>query len=222
MRNFSLCVFALLLAPVVLAVPALAVDSTELLPPIVIAPTTGAQPPQPAPGCPPVPALSADATVTSIMIKRAARDIGPFAVLLDGYVTSSDPIPSYRPFLLQADPGGSMVLDFVVDPSVGAVVSNLHTHGLIVRPRPVQVPKASAPCPAGDYIFLRTGPADAGAGGGDPARLAYRVDIPKTVPGSLLGRAKPDAPAPYPSGLYWIHAHLHGVARPQVTEPIGC
>jgi hypothetical protein len=91
--------------------------STELLPPIIIAPTTSAKPPQPAPGCPPVPALSADATVTSITVKRAARDVGPFAVLLHGYFTSSDPMPSHRPFLLQADPGGSLVLDFRVDPS---------------------------------------------------------------------------------------------------------
>jgi FtsP/CotA-like multicopper oxidase with cupredoxin domain len=216
MRNLSLCFLTLLFGCGLLSDnPA---PAAELLPPIIIPPSAGAKPPLPALGCPPVPSLSADVTVTSIMIKRADRDIGPFAVPLDGYVTSSDPTPSYRPFLLKANPGGSLVMDFVVDPSVGAVVSNLHTHGLIVRPRPVQVRQASAPCPAGDYIFIRTGPAEAGAGGGDVAHQAYRVDIPKTVPATLLGRSKPDAPAPYPAGLYWIHAHLHGVARPQVTE----
>jgi FtsP/CotA-like multicopper oxidase with cupredoxin domain len=220
MRNLSSCFFTLIFVCRLLSSsPAL---SAELADPIIIPPMPGASPPQPAPGCPPVPAFSADVTVTSIKIRRGDRDIGPFAVPLDGYVTSSDPTPSYRPFLLKANPGGSLVMDFVVDPSVGAVVSNLHTHGLIVRPRPVQVPHASAPCPAGDYIFIRTGPAETlSAGGGDPAHQAYRVDIPKTVPAALLGRsasAKPEAPAPYPAGLYWIHAHLHGVARPQVTE----
>jgi FtsP/CotA-like multicopper oxidase with cupredoxin domain len=193
----------------------------ELEEPVMIQPTAGAKPPQPAPGCPAVPGLSAGVTVTSIMVKRAERAIGPFAVPLDGYIIPLDKSPSYRPFLLKADPGGSLVMDFVIDPSVGAVVSNLHTHGLIVRPRPVRVLRASAPCPAGDYIFIRTGPAEAGGGGGDPARQAYRVDIPKTIPAALLGRyaaAGPEGSAPYPAGLYWIHAHLHGLARPQVTQ----
>jgi FtsP/CotA-like multicopper oxidase with cupredoxin domain len=68
---------------------------------------------------------------------------------------------------------------------------------------------------------VHAGPAEAGGGGGNPPHLAYRVDIPKTLPAALLGRIDPqrsgDA-APYPSGLYWIHAHLHPVSRPQVTE----
>jgi FtsP/CotA-like multicopper oxidase with cupredoxin domain len=215
MRRMRFC-----FAAVVLLVSAQA-RADNLQDPVIIEPTAGAIPPRPAPGCPAVPALGGGVTVTSIMIKRAPRDIGPFAVPLNGYVTPSDPIPSYRPFLLKLDPGGSLVMDFIVDPSVGAVVSNLHTHGLIVRPRPVRVLHASAPCPAGDYIFIRSGPAEAGAGGGDPPHQAYRVDIPKTIPAALLGRyasPKPEGSAPYPAGLYWIHAHLHGVARPQVTE----
>jgi FtsP/CotA-like multicopper oxidase with cupredoxin domain len=141
-------------------------------------------------------------------------------VPLDGYVIPDSP-PSYSPFLIKADPGGSLAVDFVVDPSVGAVISNLHTHGLIVKPRPVVVPHASAPCPAGDYIFVRTGPAEAGGGGGDPPRQPYRIDIPETLPAAFLGRStspKPTGSTPYPAGLYWMHAHLHGVARPQVTE----
>jgi hypothetical protein len=43
------------------------------------------------------------------------------------------------------------------------------------------------------------------------------VDIPKTLPAKLLGRLDPQSSAPYPNGLYWIHAHFHDVARPQVT-----
>ena len=214
MRNILFCLAGFLLLA---AGPALA---GELQGPVVIAQTPGAKPPTPPPGCPPVPTLSAGVTMTSIALRRAARAIGPFSVQLDGYVTPAEP-PSYRPFLLMADPGGSLVLDFVVDPSVGAVISNLHTHGLIVKPRPAREPHASAPCPPGDYIFVHAGPAEAGGGGGNPPHLAYRVDIPKTLPATLLGRIDPQssgASAPYPAGLYWIHAHLHGVARPQVTE----
>jgi hypothetical protein len=133
-------------------------------------------------------------------VRRAARSIGPFSLELDGYVTLDEP-PSYRPFLLMADPGGSLVLDFFVDPSAGAVISNLHTHGLIVRPRPAREQHASAPCPPGDYIFVHAGPAEAGRGGGNPPHLAYRVDIPKMLPTALLGRIDPQsfgASAPYP------------------------
>ena len=214
MRYASLCLGGLLLLIVGAA------SAAELQGPVVIAPTPGAKPPLPPAGCPPIPNLSADVTMTSIALRRAARTIGPFSVDLDGYVTPSEP-PSYRPFLLLADPGGSLVLDFVVDPSVGAVISNLHTHGLIVKPRPAREPHVSAPCPPGDYIFVHAGPAEAGGGGGNPPHLDYRVDIPKTLPAALLGRTDPQssaASAPYPNGLYWIHAHLHGVARPQVTE----
>jgi hypothetical protein len=137
-----------------------AASAAELQGPVVIGPTPGAKPPMPPAGCPPIPRLSADVTMTSIVLRRAARTIGPFSVELDGYVTSNEP-PSYRPILLLADPGGSLVLDFVVDPSVGAVISNLHTHGLIVKPRPAREPHVSAPCPPGDYIFVHAGPAEA-------------------------------------------------------------
>jgi len=197
-----------------------AASAAELQGPVVIGPTPGAKPPMPPAGCPPIPRLSADVTMTSIVLRRAARTIGPFSVELDGYVTSNEP-PSYRPILLLADPGGSLVLDFVVDPSVGAVISNLHTHGLIVKPRPAREPHVSAPCPPGDYIFVHAGPAEAGGGGGSPPHLDYRVDIPKTLPAALLGRIDPQssgASAPYPNELYWIHSHLHGVSGPQVTE----
>jgi FtsP/CotA-like multicopper oxidase with cupredoxin domain len=213
-RTFSFLFTGALL---VVAGPVLA---DELQPPVVIAATPGATPPQPPHGCPPVPHLTGGVTVATVNVQRAARDIGPFSVPLDGYVIPGSP-PSYSPFLIKADPGGSLVMDFVVDPSVGAVVSNLHTHGLIVKPRPVLVPHASAPCPAGDYIFIRTGPAEAGVGGGDPPHQPYRIDIPETLPAAFLGRSaspKPTGSAPYPAGLYWMHAHLHGVARPQVTE----
>ena len=43
---------------------------------------------------------------------------------------------------------------------------------------------------------------------------------PEDPSAALLGHRylpKPTGSAPYPAGLYWMHAHLHGVARPQVT-----
>lgn len=216
MRYFLFCLAGLLLVD---HSPA---PADELQGPVVIAPTPGAKPPAPPRGCPPVPSLSADVTMTPIMVTRAARSIGPFSVELDGYVTPSEPPPySYRPFLLMANPGGSLVLDFVVDPSVGALISNLHTHGLIVKPRPVRQPHLKSPCPPGDYIFVRAGPAEGGGGGGNPPELHYRIDVPKALPTALLGRIDPQSStksALYPAGLYWVHAHLHGVARPQVTE----
>ena len=173
--------------------------------------------PAPPHGCPTLAAPAGPVTATTLSIARAPRAIGPFTVDLDGYVLPGH-TPSYAPVLLRADPGGALKLDFVVDPSVGGIVSNLHTHGLIVTPRPAKVAGAAGPCPAGDYVFLRNGPADAGGLGGNPPTQAYRIDIPRTLPASFLGRFDGSATAPYPAGLYWFHAHLHGVARPQVTE----
>src|SRR3984893_6636394 len=57
-----------------------AASATELQGPVVIGPTPGAKPPLPPAGCPPIPRLSADVTMTSIVLRQRARTIGPFSV----------------------------------------------------------------------------------------------------------------------------------------------
>jgi L-ascorbate oxidase len=84
--------------------------------------------------------------------------------------------------------------------------TNLHTHGLLVPAR--------APTPAdpsfGDYIFVSV----FNSGNGIPQpqthahgaiamdAIEYRIDIPKN----------------HPSGLFWFHPHLHGLALNQVSS----
>jgi FtsP/CotA-like multicopper oxidase with cupredoxin domain len=77
--------------------------------------------------------------------------------------------------------------------------TNLHTHGLIVRPTP------DKPGPPGDYIFVDVPP-------GHTER--YRIRIPQDLPGGEFGKS--NVPQPYPFGLYWFHAHRHMFARNQV------
>ena len=92
--------------------------------------------------------------------------------------------------------------------------TNLHTHGLIVEPHRAEGPSD----PYGDYVFVElrnpanpvpSAPAMAAghAGHGHPdmdvayGAIDYAIQIP----------------ANHPSGHFWFHPHIHGVALNQVT-----
>ncbi len=86
---------------------------------------------------------------------------------------------------------------------LGANPSNLHTHGLIVEPR-----QATATDPTfGDYIYL----------------LAYPKGKLPTM--QMPGLYYTDQPLDYdiyippnhPTGLFWIHPHVHGLALNQIS-----
>jgi L-ascorbate oxidase len=84
--------------------------------------------------------------------------------------------------------------------------TNLHTHGLLV---PARAPTSADPS-FGDYIFVSV----FNSANGSPASLThehgsiamdavdYRIDIPRN----------------HPSGLYWFHPHVHGIALNQVSS----
>jgi L-ascorbate oxidase len=96
--------------------------------------------------------------------------------------------------------------------------TNLHTHGLIVEPHRSEGPND----PYGDYVFLQLlNPANPTA----PAPATTT-----TMAGHAGHAAHPDMdfatgavdyaiqiPPNHPSGLYWFHPHVHGVALNQVT-----
>jgi FtsP/CotA-like multicopper oxidase with cupredoxin domain len=103
--------------------------------------------------------------------------------------------------LIEACPGDTMRIDLSnrLPSNYAQGDTNLHTHGLIVSPTP------DKPGPPGDYIFLDVPPGQS---------ENYRITIPPELPGTMFGRSK--VPQPYPSGLYWFHAHRHIFARNQV------
>ncbi|MEK8032116.1 multicopper oxidase domain-containing protein [Ideonella sp. DXS29W] len=84
--------------------------------------------------------------------------------------------------------------------------TNLHTHGLIVSPR---YPTKSNPS-YGDNVFVMTlNPANTLPGDDDvvhgDTRLGftdYEIKIPKS----------------HPSGLYWLHGHIHGLTLNQLSS----
>ena len=123
-------------------------------------------------------------------------DVGPYTVTLPGYAadSASAASDSYQPFLLRTLPGDTLRLDLVnqlgADEPLGGAI-NLHTHGLVTSPRPCT--------PLGDDIFVEVQPG---------TTASYRIDIPPTLPGYMFGSAA--TPQPYPSGLQWFHAHVHG------------
>lgn len=97
-----------------------------------------------------------------------------------------------------SDHGGSNLL---LNPT------NLHTHGLIV---PARAPTPSDPT-FGDFVFVTAynpangQPASEGAhehGRSVMDSVDYRIDIPRN----------------HPSGLFWFHPHIHGLALNQVSS----
>jgi FtsP/CotA-like multicopper oxidase with cupredoxin domain len=105
-----------------------------------------------------------------------------------------DPIKVNR----SADPGGD---------NLPLNLTNLHTHGLIV---PARAPTLDDPT-FGDYVFVQI----YNSANGTPVPLSthqhgsivkdyvdYRIDIP----------------ANHPSGPFWFHPHVHGIALNQVSS----
>lgn len=117
--------------------------------------------------------------------------------------------------------------------------TNLHTHGLIVEPHRAEGPRDAY----GDYVFLEIkNPANHGVCKKPSATaingLRSNLNLPfkictASVPAGLgvPGALHPDTdvldgaaeyaihlPDTHPSGLYWFHPHLHGIAMNQISS----
>ena len=94
------------------------------------------------------------------------------------------------------------------DPMMNAMLApnpvNIHTHGLIVEPR-----KADASDPTyGDYIYVLGYPA-----GKMPSMVAPdETETDQPIQYDIY------VPPNHPSGLYWFHPHVHGLAVNQISE----
>jgi FtsP/CotA-like multicopper oxidase with cupredoxin domain len=95
------------------------------------------------------------------------------------------------------------------DPGEGYLAlnpTNIHTHGMLVAP---QFPTAANPT-YGDNIFVMTlNPAN----GAIPSGSMIHSDV-------LSGYTDYDiaVPANHPSGLFWFHPHVHGIALNQISS----
>jgi FtsP/CotA-like multicopper oxidase with cupredoxin domain len=139
-------------------------------------------------------------TIHLVTREAVRHDVGPYSVRLPGYSTDERE-DSYAPMRIEACAGDTLRIDLAnrLPSNYAQSDTNLHTHGLIVNPTP------DKPGPPGDYIFLDVPPGHT---------ENYRITIPQELPGTMFGRSK--HPQPYPSGLYWFHAHRHIFARNQV------
>ncbi len=178
-------------------------QGAELLQPIPLSAAGLVSSPPSDPSCPTLPPRGPIGAGRLVIRDTDRPDVGPYTVKLPGYGTSAAPgvQDSYRPFLVTAAPGDTLRFDIVnqlgTNEPLGGTV-NLHTHGLLVSPRPCT--------PLGDYIFVHDLPG---------TTTSYRMDIPATLPGSMFGSQT--TPRPYPSGLNWFHGHVHGNARNDVA-----
>jgi FtsP/CotA-like multicopper oxidase with cupredoxin domain len=180
--------------------------AAELLDPVALLSGGLAANPSPASGC--TPAAEGHVDEFRLIARNTARpDVGPYTVQLPGYASnpSSAAGDTYRPYLLQASPGDTIRLDLTNQLGAGDEV-NVHFHGLIVAPHSASA--AATPCALpGDYVFTQTDPG---------ATTSYRVDVPATLPGRLLGAT--NSPTAYPSGLTWFHAHVHGKTMDDIAS----
>ena len=161
-------------------------------------------PPGSVTGCPSLPPPVNGVVPGQLVVRNGiSPDVGPYAVQLPGYSTGlgANNQQFYRPFVVQAEPGSSLRFDLVNQLDTGSLAendTNLHTHGLIVPPRPcTQV---------GDYIFVAGQPG---------TTVSYRIDIPETLPGNMFSSML--TPLTYPSGLYWFHGHIHEYTSDEVA-----
>ncbi len=185
----------------------LGANGAELQPPISLrSPGVTSYPPDD--GCTRLGPLGPVDPAALIVRDTPRPDVGPYKVSLPGYATNPTSTSSdvYRPYLINTAPGHTLRFDLTdawpnnIGPGDGV---NLHTHGLIVLPRPCR--------PYGDYIFTEaSSPGDPGAS----SMISYRIDIPATLPGLMFSRNP--QPQPFPSGLYWVHAHVHQDAKNDV------
>ena len=194
--------------------------AAELLAPIPLTASGLQANPSPASGC--TPAAEGRVDQFRAVVRNSPRpDVGPYTVTLPGYSSNAGSASgdSYRPFLIQASPGDTIRFDLVNqltsadtinnDPLISpaeSVETNVHFHGLIVSPHS-NSPSATPCALPGDYVFTQTDPG---------ATSRYRVDIPATLPGRLLGAT--NAPTAYPSGLTWFHAHIHGKTMDDIAS----
>jgi hypothetical protein len=126
----------LVLAAFMLACAGAAVSSAgELKPPLV--PPSDIRPNSvPGAGCPlwaPGPVVGA----RLVVLNSLRDDVGPYSVTLLGYAVDKGK-DSYRPSLIRAKPGDTLRIDLVnqLDESEPDNIVNLHTHRMIVAPRP--------------------------------------------------------------------------------------
>jgi L-ascorbate oxidase len=102
------------------------------------------------------------------------------------------------------------------DPLLALNPSNLHTHGLIVAPAPNTAPPPRVPV-YGDFIFTSVfNPANGNPAAYDPGaytKIHAHGDVVST------GAVDYDIqiPANHPSGSYWFHPHMHGLALNQLS-----
>jgi FtsP/CotA-like multicopper oxidase with cupredoxin domain len=154
------------------------------------------------------------------------------AVVVGGYrVTTDNYNARYIAPVLEARPGDDLLIRLndqlapktasfplvmtaahtgpVMSSAVSSSLTNLHTHGLIVSP---QNPEGVVGY--GDDPYLQLDSRCVGAGGCPASSADYRIRIPARLPADVYGN-RPGAP--HPSGLFWYHPHIHGLAQHQVS-----
>ncbi len=145
---------------------------------------------------------------------------------------------SLMPPVIAADRGATLRILFRNDLRVHDALgkdhpstSNIHTHGLIVSPEGFGFGAPHATPVYGDCVFvLGTAPGPdseaaaghmAGHAGATADPCSTEANRPPMVTGGEATAYSYPIAADHPSGLFWVHPHVHGQSEPQVSNGLG-
>jgi len=131
----------------------------------------------------------------------------------------------YGGSLLRLKPGDHLKITLInrLPPAQGSVpqpVTNLHTHGLLVRARGTaqedRLPGEPENAPYGDFVFVLASPE------GAPATPAWETHATMNHGAHPVVGSRLDydiaIPIDHPRGIYWFHPHPHGLSKVQVSN----
>jgi FtsP/CotA-like multicopper oxidase with cupredoxin domain len=154
----------------------------------------------------------------------------PHRIVVDGLMAYNG---SLAPEVWRIDAGDTLsvhLINHLAQSAVGA--TNLHTHGMLVRPTLDVKPDGKADEPVGDTIYVCTLPKGDGLQSPSAAPCLPGAQPSSTAPalakthrhahqiffGETLSEMhyRYETPLMHPEGLYWYHPHVHTLAHEQV------
>jgi FtsP/CotA-like multicopper oxidase with cupredoxin domain len=160
--------------------------------------------------------MTLTAEVADVEVPGQGLIKGLYIYKLRGPGMESDAPPALMPPVIAAARGRTLTIDFFTKLPEE---TNLHTHGLSISPKGVGFGESGSRPLYGDCILVNGEarnhpPSPNELAKADPCKP--QTEAPASVKEAEPIRYRDVIPPNHPSGLYWFHPHVHGVAEPQV------
>lgn len=160
--------------------------------------------------------MTLSAEVADVDVPGKGLIKGLYIYKLRGPGMASGATAALMPPVIAATRGRTLMIDFFTNLPKE---TNLHTHGLSISPRGVGFGESGARPLYGDCILVNgearnLPPATSELAKIDPCKP--QKEAPASVKEARPIRYRDVIPPNHPSGLFWFHPHVHGVAERQV------